>query len=128
VQKLIQVTSPAAGDGKSTLAINLAVSMAQSGKKTILVESDFRRPRVHRLTSVSNGVGVNDGRVQMKTNSQLNIKSVQILDILGRTLYQLKGSSATEIFSLSNLSQSTYIAKVELSNGQVITKRAIKRY
>jgi hypothetical protein len=73
-------------------------------------------------------IELNDGRVQMKTNSHLNIKSVQILDILGRTLYQLKGSSTTEIYTLSNLSQSTYIAKVELSNGQVITKRAIKRY
>jgi hypothetical protein len=73
-------------------------------------------------------IELNDGRVQLKTNSTLNIKSVQILDILGRTLYQLKGSSATEIYTLSNLCQSTYIAKVELSNGQVITKRAIKRY
>lgn len=58
--KLIQVTSPAAGDGKSTLAINLAVTMAQSGKKTVLVESDFRRPKVHKLTGVSNKVGIVD--------------------------------------------------------------------
>lgn len=58
--RLIQVTSPAAGDGKSTLALNLAISMAQSGKKTILVESDFRRPKVHRLTDVSNDVGFVD--------------------------------------------------------------------
>ncbi len=60
MHKVIQVTSPAAGDGKSTLAVNLAVSMAQSGKRTILVESDFRRPRVHKLTGVSNSVGVVD--------------------------------------------------------------------
>jgi hypothetical protein len=72
-------------------------------------------------------IELNDGGVQMKTNSTLNIKSVKILDVLGRTLYQLKGSSTTEIYNLSNLSQSAYIAKVELSNGQIITKRAIKR-
>lgn len=58
--RLIQVTSPVAGDGKSTLAVNLATSMAQSGKRTLLVESDFRRPKVHKLTGVSNKVGIVD--------------------------------------------------------------------
>lgn len=58
--RVLQVTSPAAGDGKSTLALNLALSMAQSGKKTILVESDFRRPKVHTLTGVNNKVGFVD--------------------------------------------------------------------
>lgn len=58
--RVIQVTSPAAGDGKSTLAINLAVSMAQSGKRTLLVESDFRRPKVHKLTGTNNKVGIVD--------------------------------------------------------------------
>lgn len=58
--RVVQVTSPAAGEGKSTLACNLAVSLAQSGKKTVLVESDFRRPSVHRITGVSNEVGVVD--------------------------------------------------------------------
>ncbi|MCR9202429.1 MAG: polysaccharide biosynthesis tyrosine autokinase [Planctomycetaceae bacterium] len=56
--RVIQVTSPAAGDGKSTLTANLAVSLAQSGKKTILIESDFRRPKVHKLMGVSNETGV----------------------------------------------------------------------
>ncbi|MEZ6124794.1 MAG: CpsD/CapB family tyrosine-protein kinase [Planctomycetaceae bacterium] len=58
--RVIQVTSPAAGDGKSTLAMNFAVSLAQSGKKTVIVESDFRRPKVHKLTGVENSVGVVD--------------------------------------------------------------------
>lgn len=58
--RVIQVTSPAAGDGKSTLTMNFAVSLAQSGKKTVIIESDFRRPKVHKLTGVSNKVGVVD--------------------------------------------------------------------
>jgi capsular exopolysaccharide synthesis family protein len=57
---VISVTSPAAGDGKSTLALNLALSLAQSGKRTILVESDFRRPKVHKLTGVENTKGFVD--------------------------------------------------------------------
>jgi capsular exopolysaccharide synthesis family protein len=47
--QMIQVTSPSQGDGKSTLAANLAVSIAQSGKRTLLVDCDMRRPRVHRV-------------------------------------------------------------------------------
>jgi len=72
-------------------------------------------------------IELNDGLVQFKTNSSLTITSVQIIDMLGRTLYQLKGSSPSEIYNLSNLNLSTYIAKVELNNGQIITKRALKR-
>ncbi len=58
--RVIQVSSPAAGDGKSTLALNLSISMAMSGKRTILVESDFRRPKVHKLTAVDNKRGIVD--------------------------------------------------------------------
>lgn len=58
--RVIQVTSPAAGDGKSTLALNLSISLAMSGKRTILVESDFRRPKIHKLTSVDNKRGIVD--------------------------------------------------------------------
>jgi capsular exopolysaccharide synthesis family protein len=46
---VFQVTSPDKGDGKSTLVTNLAVCMAQSGKKTIVIDADLRRPRLHRM-------------------------------------------------------------------------------
>lgn len=47
--QVIQVTSPNPGDGKSTLAANLAVSIAQSGKRVVLIDCDFRKPRVHKI-------------------------------------------------------------------------------
>ena len=56
--KVIQITSPNPGDGKTTLAANLAVSMADSDKRVLLVEADFRRPRVHKYFSLDNTVGV----------------------------------------------------------------------
>jgi succinoglycan biosynthesis transport protein ExoP len=58
--RVIQVTSPAAGDGKSTLALNLSIALAMSGKRTVIVESDFRRPKVHKLTGCENQVGIVD--------------------------------------------------------------------
>lgn len=57
-RQVIQVTSPHAGDGKTTLASNLAVSIANSGKKTLLLEADFRKPRCHRIFDLDNSIGV----------------------------------------------------------------------
>jgi capsular exopolysaccharide synthesis family protein len=50
--QVVQVTSPTPGDGKSTLAANLAISLAQSGKRTVLIDCDFRKPRVHKLFAI----------------------------------------------------------------------------
>lgn len=72
-------------------------------------------------------IELNDDNVKFTVSNNFDIKSVAILDLLGRTLYQFEGQSNSEVFNLSNLSNTVYIAKVELSNGQVITKRAIKR-
>jgi capsular exopolysaccharide synthesis family protein len=78
--RVISVTSPAAGDGKSTLALNLAVSLAQSGKRTVIIESDLRRPKVHKLTGADNKQGIVDvlrGTVPL----DLVIQSTQVPDL-----------------------------------------------
>jgi capsular exopolysaccharide synthesis family protein len=56
--KVIQVTSPNMGDGKTTLITNLAVSIAQSGRKVLLVDADLRRPRIHRAFGLAGRVGL----------------------------------------------------------------------
>ncbi|HEV8061428.1 MAG TPA: polysaccharide biosynthesis tyrosine autokinase, partial [Gemmataceae bacterium] len=53
----LQITSAASGDGKSTMASNLAISIAQSGKRVLLVDCDLRRPRIHTLFGLSNETG-----------------------------------------------------------------------
>ncbi len=53
-KQLVVVTSPAAGDGASTLASNLAVATAQTGKRVLLVDANFHRPRTHRLFMLAN--------------------------------------------------------------------------
>ena len=55
--KVIQLTSPIPGDGKSTTISNLAVSIAQSGKRVILLDADFRKPVQHKLFGLDNTSG-----------------------------------------------------------------------
>jgi succinoglycan biosynthesis transport protein ExoP len=56
--RVIQVTSPSPSDGKSTLASNLAVSIANSNKSVLLVDADLRRPRVHKIFGLDSEQGL----------------------------------------------------------------------
>src|SRR5439155_23869238 len=47
--KVFLLTSPLAGDGKTTTCANLAVALAQAGRRVIVVSADLRKPRIHRF-------------------------------------------------------------------------------
>jgi capsular exopolysaccharide synthesis family protein len=55
--KTVLVTSAAPADGKTTTATNLGVAFAQGGRKTLVLDLDFRRPRVHEIFGQRNGAG-----------------------------------------------------------------------
>ena len=62
--KSILVTSSIPGEGKSTVASNLAISLSYTGKKVILVDCDLRKPTIHRKLELSNQDGVTDALVK----------------------------------------------------------------
>ncbi|MCA9867220.1 MAG: CpsD/CapB family tyrosine-protein kinase [Anaerolineae bacterium] len=70
------VTSPAAGEGKSTTAANLAVTMAQSGRRTILVDCDLRRPTLHELFGLPMSPGLTN--VVMEEGGELPLQQTAV--------------------------------------------------
>lgn len=56
--RTILATSTGAEDGKSTTIANLAITLAQAGQRTILVDCDLRRPSLHRLFGLTNEQGL----------------------------------------------------------------------
>ena len=56
--KTLLVTSSSPGEGKSTTTANLAVVMAQTGQKVIVVDTDLRRPVLHKVFGVPNNAGL----------------------------------------------------------------------
>lgn len=56
----VAFTSPGVGDGKSTLAINVAWTLAEMQQRVLLIDGDLRRPMLHKLLNVTNGSGLAD--------------------------------------------------------------------
>jgi capsular exopolysaccharide synthesis family protein len=54
----IAIVSAGAGEGKSTTTLNLATIFAQSGGRILVVDSDLRRPTLHKILGLSNNIGL----------------------------------------------------------------------
>ncbi|HEY2899182.1 MAG TPA: polysaccharide biosynthesis tyrosine autokinase [Polyangia bacterium] len=81
--RTLVVTSPSPREGKTTTAINLAVTMAETGGRVLVVDTDLRRPRLHRSFGVPNQIGISTVIVGKSTLDEA-IKSTDVpnLDVL----------------------------------------------
>jgi capsular exopolysaccharide synthesis family protein len=71
----IGVTSAAEGEGKSTTVANLAIALAQSGRRVIVVDADLRRPGQHTLFGVQREAGL--ANVLLSDQAQLPLQDTQ---------------------------------------------------
>ncbi len=81
--QLVCVTRPGPGEGKSTPAANLAITLAQQGAHTLLVDADLRRPIVHRAFNLVQEPGLTDILVGASTlREAIRPNVIQGLDVL----------------------------------------------
>jgi capsular exopolysaccharide synthesis family protein len=67
----IVVVSAGAGEGKSTTTINLATVFAQAGNRVLIVDSDLRRPTLHKLFKVTNNLGLTNYLLKQNTIAEI---------------------------------------------------------
>lgn len=80
--KVIVVTSSVPKEGKSTVSANLAVAMAQLGRKVLLVDADMHRPMQHRIWNLGNDLGLSNvivGQAELRTAIKKVMVNVHVL-------------------------------------------------
>jgi capsular exopolysaccharide synthesis family protein len=81
--KTLLVTSPSPGDGKTTMASNLAIAIAQSGRRVLLIDADTRKPMMHRIFNLKDEVGVSTVLLgQSKLEASIQRTAVEHLDVM----------------------------------------------
>ena len=80
--RVIVVTSSVPGEGKSTTAGNLAIALAQSGNKVLLVDCDMRKPSIHKKFKISNAAGTAELLLRKKLFEEVANKYNENLTII----------------------------------------------
>jgi len=81
--KMILITSPGPGDGKSTVSSNLGVVIAQAKNRVLLVDCDLRKPVMHKYFDLDNRLGLTNLLVQdLALEEVVNVTEVAGLDVI----------------------------------------------
>jgi protein-tyrosine kinase len=133
--KVIAITSPQRGEGRSWLAANLATVFAQIGERTLLIDADMRHPRQHELFNLSNAVGLSallTGRagkeIACRIHAQLRLFVLPAgmlppnpQELLGRPVFELVLERFTDQFDVVIIDTP---AATETADAQIIANRA----
>jgi polysaccharide biosynthesis transport protein len=79
----VAVVSAGAGEGKSTTVFNLAAVFAQGGQRVLIVDSDLRRPTLHKMLRVTNNIGLTNYLLKQNTLEEvIQTTSLPTLDFM----------------------------------------------
>ena len=81
-KKVLLITSTEAGEGKSTISSNLALSLSQDNKKVIIIDGDLRKPSVHKQFKISGSVGLTELLIGEKSINDIKHKINPYLDVI----------------------------------------------
>jgi Mrp family chromosome partitioning ATPase/capsular polysaccharide biosynthesis protein len=133
--KTMLVTSPGPSEGKSISLANLAVVLAQSGLKVIVVDTDLRRPTIHKIFDLPNRHGLTDALLHVKnlateTHMDKVPAGASLADLLGKNPSEGNvkpdqlASTQPEMqsdTSIAGQEVSDYIQDTSVENLQVLT-------
>ncbi|OUL27229.1 polysaccharide biosynthesis tyrosine autokinase [Nostoc sp. 106C] len=107
--KVIVITSSVPGEGKSTVAANLALAMAQMERKVLLVDADLHRPVQHKIWDLTNTQGLSNvivGQAEIKTAINKVMDSMDNLDVLTAGVVPPSPASLLDSKRMASLMQS----------------------
>src|SRR5712672_1052330 len=134
-RKVLAITSPGRGDGRSWLAANLATVFAQMGERTLLIDADMRHPRQHLLFNLNNSVGLSallTGRAGREIVSRIHpqlrlfvlpagLRPPNPQELLSRPVFEVVLTSFAEQYDLVILDTP---ATTEAADAQILAARA----
>lgn len=83
--KMVVVTSPSPKEGKTSVATNIAVTVAKTNKRVLIIDCDLRKPRIHKTFGLNNDIGLTHVLTDMILDGQNPgdmVKSVPSIDNL----------------------------------------------
>lgn len=95
--KIIAVTSSVAGEGKSTVAYNLALRLTESGNKILLLDFDFKKGILYQLARAKKP---RDGEIRTESRNSENLKD--FLEKMYNGIYTIQGFSQKDVFQIEN--------------------------
>jgi len=95
--KTLVVTSPSPAEGKTTVACNLAIAMAETGQKVLLVDADTRKPRVHEVFDLSNEYGLTTVLRNLMPSEEVGISESTVADRAGISSEMTSTNSAARV-------------------------------
>jgi capsular exopolysaccharide synthesis family protein len=104
--KLILVTSARAGEGKTTTGLNLGVTMGNSVGKGVLIDSDLRKPQLHKVFNLDNSNGLSSyltGHAELDTKGFIQSTGLPNLDVIVAGIIPPNPSELLSSFRMKDL-------------------------
>ncbi len=80
--KVLAISSPNAAEGKSTTALNIAITLSQLNKKVVILDTDARKPSIHKKAKINNDAGCMDVLLETGTIDDVVVHYNNFLDVI----------------------------------------------